>query len=243
MSKRRDETTTVEWNGAFHTTHWTDIFDAMSHDEPRRQAALGELLGTYWKPIYCYLRCKGHGREAAKDLTQGFFHEVVLGRGLIQRADQAKGRFRTFLLTCLNRYAANVLRAETTKQRMPEGGLVRLEDVDWLNAPEPAHSASPLEAFDYAWASALLDQVVAEVAGECLETGNYTYWELFQARVLQPIMENADSPSHVAQFLAGCRPWRHTTFKLARRDHLRLVKVSKGDIREYTTLLGHGGAA
>jgi len=47
----------------------------------------------------------------------------------------------------------------------------------------------------------------------------------------------------VAQFLAGCPRWRETTFKLAGRDQLRLVKVSKGDVREYTTLLGHGGAA
>ena len=36
--------------------------------------------------------------EDTKDLTQGFFHEVVLDRNLIQRADQVKGRFRSFLL-------------------------------------------------------------------------------------------------------------------------------------------------
>jgi hypothetical protein len=47
----------------------------------------------------------------------------------------------------------------------------------------------------------------------------------------------------VAQFLPDGPPWRETTFQLAGRDQLRLVKVSKGDIREYAALLGEGGAA
>jgi len=34
---------------------------------------MGEMLKTYWKPVYCYLRCKGYDNEQAKDLTQGFF--------------------------------------------------------------------------------------------------------------------------------------------------------------------------
>jgi len=195
MSKGRDETTTRGWRRSFHTTHWTEILDAKSEDEPRRHEALRELLGRYWKPVYCYLRCKGCDREDAKDLTQGFFHEVVLGRDLIQRADRDKGRFRTFLLTALDRYATDVHRAEKAKQRMPEGGLVPLEGVDGLNVPESFHYTTPVEVFDYAWASALLDQVLAEVAEECHERSKTAYWEVFQARVLRPIMEHAESPS------------------------------------------------
>jgi len=194
MSKRDDETKAGRWDGAFHTTHWTEIFDARSGDEPRRQAALQELLGRYWEPVYCYLRCKGYDSEAAKDLTQGFFHKVVLGRGLFARADRAKARFRTFLLSCLDRYVAKVHRAETAKQRMPEGGLVSLEHIDWLNVPEPVHYTTPSEVFDYAWASALLDEVLVQVGRKCRQTGNPTDWEVFRARFLLPIMQNAESP-------------------------------------------------
>ncbi len=138
MSKRGSKTTAGGPDRAFRTTHWTEIFDARSDDEPRRHAALEELLGRYWRPVYCYLRSKGHDGEAAKDLTQGFFHEVVLGRGLIQQANRARGRFRTFLLTALDRYATSLHRAEKAKRRMPQGGLVRLEGIDGLNVPEPA---------------------------------------------------------------------------------------------------------
>lgn len=201
MSKRGDKRAVGGWSGAFPSTHWTDIFRARSQDEPLRREGMGELLGRYWKPVFCYLRCRGYGNEEAKDLTQGFFHEVVLGRGLVQQADRARGRFRTFLLSALSRYAASVHRAARRKHRMPEGGLVRLEEMDGPNVPEPVHYATPIEVFDYAWASALLDQVLAEVAGECGETGKATHWELFRARVLQPIMENAESPSlsHLCQ--------------------------------------------
>lgn len=198
MSEHRDKTTIGAWEGAFHTTHWTQIFEAKSADESRRaagEAALEDILGRYWKPVYYYLRCKGYDRETAKDLTQGFFHQVVLGRSLLQRADREKGRFRTFLLNALDRYLANVRRDEKREKRTPRGGLVRLEDVDWLNVPEPVHYASPTEAFDYAWASALLDQVLAEVAGKCRETGTVTHWELFRAKVLGPIMDNTNPPS------------------------------------------------
>lgn len=208
------------WDGAFHTTRWTEIFEARSADESRRtagQAALDALVGRYWKPVYYYLRCKGYAREGAKDLTQGFFHEVVLGRGLIQKADRARGRFRTFLLKALDRYVANVQRDEKRKRRTPEGGLVSLEDVDWLRVPEPVHYASPVEAFDYAWASALLDQVLAEVAGKCRETGTVTHWELFRARVLAPIMDNAEPPSlaHLCE--------KHSIPKRAKASHMILT--------------------
>jgi DNA-directed RNA polymerase specialized sigma24 family protein len=194
MARRTDKTTTRGYDAAFHTTHWTEIFDARSADEPRRREALEHLLRSYWKPVYCYLRCKGFDRETAKDLTQGFFHEVVLGRGLIQKADRAKARFRTFLLTALSRYTADVRRIEKAKRRTPEGGFVRLEAIDWLNVPEPLHKATPVEAFEYAWASALLDEVVTEVAGKYHKKGGATHWAVFRERVLQPIMENAESP-------------------------------------------------
>jgi len=195
MSKRHDKSNAGRWNGAFQTTHWTEIFDARSGDEARRQATLRELLTRYWKPVYCYLRSKGYDNEEAEDLTQGFFHEVVLGRGLIQQADRSRGRFRTFLLKALDRYATDVLRTEKRKRRMPEGGLVRLEGTDWLSVPEPVHYTTPVEVFDYAWASALLDQVLAEVERQCRETGESVHWEVFRARVVLPIMDNVEPPS------------------------------------------------
>lgn len=77
----------------FLTTHWSLIEDIKSKED-RNEALISLLLERYWKPVYCYLRQKGHNNEQAKDLTQDFFHEVVLNRNLLGRAEQCKGRFR-----------------------------------------------------------------------------------------------------------------------------------------------------
>jgi hypothetical protein len=195
MSRSADKRTTGAWDGAFHTTHWTEIFDARSEGEPRQREAMEQLLQTYWRPVYCFLRRKGYDREATKDFTQGYFHEVVLGRSLIQKADRTKGRFRTFLIRALERYMTSVHRADVAKRRMPEGGFIRLDGAESLEIPELVHYATPAEVFDYAWASALLDRVLAEVASQCRQRGKGTHWDVFQARVLLPITENAECAS------------------------------------------------
>jgi DNA-directed RNA polymerase specialized sigma24 family protein len=195
MTKRGHKAAAGEWNGAFHTTHWTEIVNARSADKSRRSEALEELLSRYWKPVYCYLRCKGHDNEAAKDITQRFFHEVVLGGGMLQRADRSRGRFRTFLLACLNRHMSKVQRAEKARRHIPRKALISLEAIDGSSIPALSDYTTPGDAFDYAWGTALLDQVIAEVRAKCCETGNVTYWELFRDRILLPIMENAPRPS------------------------------------------------
>lgn len=195
MDRPGDETTASQRQGIFPTTHWTDVLLARSGDESRQCAALEHLLARYWKPVYCYLRCKGYDNEAAKDLTQGFFHEVVLGRHLIQRADRSIGTLRGLLLQALNRYAGKVRRAARARKRIPEERLVSLEKTGELHLPEPLQRTTPPEAFDYAWASGLLDEVIADVARECHETGKSAHWDLFRERVLLPIMNGTDAPS------------------------------------------------
>jgi DNA-directed RNA polymerase specialized sigma24 family protein len=168
---------------------------ARSDDESRQRAALQHLLERYWKPVYCYLRSRGYDSESAKDLTQGFFHEVVLGRHLIRRADQSVGTLRGFLLRALNRYAGKVRRAARAKKRIPESRLVSLDQMNGLSLPEPLHNTTPSEAFDYAWASAILDEVLAGLAEECREMGKSTHRELFREKVIHPIMNDSDAPS------------------------------------------------
>ena len=182
-------------SGLFGTTHWTEILTAQSAGDPQGRQALEALLARYWKSVYCYLRCKGYDTENAKDLTQGFFHEVVLGRGLIQKADRSRGRFRTFLLTCLNHYVWKIRRSGKARSDLSTDRLIYLGEMDKLNVPEPCHYTTPNSAFDYAWGTAILDQVIAEVAAKCRETGNAVYWDLFRERFLQPVMENARPPA------------------------------------------------
>ncbi len=188
---RDDRTEMGGHDGAFHTTQWEDIQRARTLDDSRRKDAVGDLLTRYWKPVYCYLRRKGLDNEAAKDMTQGFFHEVVLGRELIQRAESQRGRFRTLLLTALDRYVTSAHRADVARKRRPAAGIVSLDGADGARLPEPAHVARPDEAFHHAWAAELLDDVLSELERECVGTGKRKHWEVFRARVLAPIVDNA----------------------------------------------------
>lgn len=254
MAGHRADRATDNWNGSFPTTHWTKLVGARSKNALQQGDALEELVGRYWKPVYCYLRCKGYDRDDAKDLTQGFFHEIVLRRGLIQQADQRKGRFRVFLLTALSRYVTSAHRAEAAKQRMPEGGLIYLEEIDALSVPEPVHYRSPVEAFDYAWGAALLDRVLADVARRCREKSNATHWELFRDRVLLPIMQNADVPSlgELCRKYGICRKAQASNmifmvkrrFQRELRRHVRQFVSSDAEVNseilDLMTILSHG---
>ena len=175
----------------FLTTHWSLIEDVQSQND-KDHALIGLLLDKYWKPVYCYLRRKGYDNEQAKDLTQGFFHEVVLSRELVRRADQSKGRFRSFLLHALNQYLIDEKRREASHKRIPKNKLVPL---DFTNPPVLPHAISkqaPEECFNYAWKSTLLDQSLSQVQDQCSEQGMETHWHVFREKVVKPILEDAE---------------------------------------------------
>ena len=192
---KSDEYTSIGGDqGHFQATHWTAV-EAVGLDSADSSLLLSDLLQRYWKPVYCYLRRKGYDNEQAKDLTQGFFHEVVLGRGLIRRADRTKGRFRTLLLTALDRYLVSLHRKQTAQKRIPDDSLVHLEHIDSVELPAAVDRLSSEESFNYAWVSQLLDQMLTEVQAECCSHEMTIHWQLFRDRVLQPITGGTEAPS------------------------------------------------
>lgn len=180
---------------AFQTTCWTDINRARTADDSRRRASLERISASCWRPVYCYLRRKGYSNEEAKDLTQSFFYEIVLERQLVQKADHSKGRFRTFLLTAIDHYIISVHRKETAKKRLPAQGIIRF-DPDIVGGLPTSDSGKGAEhAFNYAWATSILDQVLSELREEYCSTGRSVYWRLFQEKVLLPTLYGAKEPS------------------------------------------------
>lgn len=191
---RYERTSMGGQDGRFHTTAWTQMLNLNDQDSSASRGEWAGLVGRYWKPVYCYLRRKGLDNEAAKDLTQGFFSEVVLGRDLFGQADRSKGRFRTFLLTALDRYARDVHRAAVTRKRTPDGQLVHMDGLENADYLVPARDASPEEAFTREWAASLLDTVLAEVRQECQACGLAVHWQIFNARLVEPILGETAPP-------------------------------------------------
>lgn len=190
----RDQTDMGGPGDEFLTTHWSLIGGAAT-DQDRDRTLIAILIERYWKPVYCYLRRKGHPNEEAKDLTQSFFHEIVLNRRLLERADPSHGRFRTFLLHALDQFLIDQRRKEAVRRQIPKDKLVPLDVADLPELPGAALQGSDADCFTYVWKSTLIDQTVSEVSAACREQGLQTHWRVFEERVLGPIYDNAEPPS------------------------------------------------
>ena len=192
--QERDETDIGGVGKAFLTTHWS-LIGGIQSGKDSDQALIGLLLERYWKPVYFYLRRKGSSNEEAKDLTQGFFHEVVLNRNLIQRANQTKGRFRTFLLHALEHYLIDEYHKRTAHKRIPKHKLVSLDLMDSPVLPAAVRESDPQESYNYGLMASLLDRILSQVETECFEQDMDRHWKLFYDKIVGPILESTDPPS------------------------------------------------
>lgn len=177
---------------SFLTTHWS-LIEGIKKNQDKDQALIGLLLGRYWKPVYCYLRRKGYRNEEAKDLTQGFFHEIVLSRHVVQRTDPSKGRFRSFLLHTLSQFLIDQKRKGSTQTRIPNDKLVPLDISDPPVLPHTILERSPEDCFSYTWKSDLVDRTLSDVQTECEEQGLQTHWHLFRDKILLPTLHDRES--------------------------------------------------
>jgi RNA polymerase sigma-70 factor (ECF subfamily) len=162
----------------FVTTIWTVVLAAARSDTPRAQAALEHLCQTYWYPLYAFIRRRGNSSEDAKDLTQAFFLSLLKG-GSIGRADQSRGRFRSFLLGAANHFLAREWAKEQAQKR---GGGQQVLSLDLAAAEsrfalEPAHPDTPDKAFDREWARILLDTVLTRLESEYRQEGKAGLFE------------------------------------------------------------------
>ena len=179
---------------SFATTRWSDLYRARTQSEDHRKKIIQKLITIYWKPVYCYLRRRGYQNEAAKDLTQAFFCEVVLHRQLIQQATHSKGRFRAFLLAALDRYLIDVYRRESAAKRCPEVQFSVLSDTDKIDDSKLPPGLTYEEAFNHAWVSDLLDNVISELKTELHSEDKLVHWQIFDSRILRPIFDDLPPP-------------------------------------------------
>jgi RNA polymerase sigma-70 factor (ECF subfamily) len=198
---------------SFFTTHWS-LVDKVKRQGDRDIALIGLLLERYWKPVYCYLRRKGYDNEQAKDLTQGFFHEVVLNRHLVERADPTKGSFRSLLLYALHQYMIDERRRENTLKRIPKNKLVSIDIDNPPELPDQSRELDPEECFNYAWKVDLLERALAEVKENYVAQGLVTHWRVFHDRLLQPVLDDHPSPT----LREICQ--RHSIADEARASHM-----------------------
>ena len=113
-------------HGAFNSTHWSVVLQAGDAASPQAGEALEELCRTYWYPLYAYVRRRGYAPEDAQDLTQAFFLHLLQGP-FLTRADQTKGKFRSYLLGAFEHFLAKEWRRAHRQKRGGRRAIVALD--------------------------------------------------------------------------------------------------------------------
>jgi RNA polymerase sigma factor (sigma-70 family) len=167
----------------FPATHCSIVRAAGDTDPAVRKQAFAELIASYWKPVYKYIRIKWHlSNEDAKDLTQGFFARSF-EKDFFARFDPGQARFRTFLRTCLDGFVASDVR---DRSRLKRGGAHQLLSLDFHSADEELkHYAVPAKMdlddfFHQEWVRGLFSQALDELRRQCQASGKQMHFALFQ---------------------------------------------------------------
>lgn len=125
-------------------------------DDAARKA-LAAFSESYWPPLYTFVRRRGYSPADGQDIVQGFFAHLF-EHNTLSRADQEKGRLRTFLLGSMQNF---LLKQRERTGAIKRGGSQQFVSFD-LHLPETeaamnatAH-LSDVNSFDVAWASGVV---------------------------------------------------------------------------------------
>lgn len=181
--------------GVFATTHWSVIAGAQQRGTADAEVALETLCRTYWRPVFAFVRHSSPDDHVAKDLTQGFF-ERFLEKEYFRDADQVRGRFRSFLLTCVKHFLANERDRQRTQRR--GGGAIPVSIDQWTQESgvelESNPALTPDRSYERQWAHAVLDQVRSKLRTEFAGSGRK---EVFDALHVYLSGDRDEAPYHL----------------------------------------------
>src|SRR5262245_37140908 len=236
--------------GDFPETRHSVVSGVASSDDAVRNRASNALVDSYWRPVYKYARLKwGLAREDAEDLTQAFFARA-LEKAFFDRYDAGRARFRTFLRTCLDAFAANEWKSA---RRLKRGGGAPLLSLDFSGAegelqPRELRSEEDVEAyFQREWVRSLFGMAVDALRLRCERAGKRTHFALFESYDLDEHAPGA-RPSYEELARAHALPvtqvtnhlaWARREFRAIVLDTLRELTASEEEFRaEARQILG-----
>ena len=173
----------------FPRTDWAELGRAAQADVPKLDA----LIRLYWQPLRIFLVATFPNLADQADLLlQDFAEDKMLKAGWLQKADPGRGRFRDFLKRSLRNFVLDRLSRADVKH-----APLSLDELEH-EIPEPAAAA---EAFDLAWARAVLAETLRRMEADCRTPGKDQprrgqLWEMFQIRLLNPIFHDTPPPPY-----------------------------------------------
>ena len=228
----------------FPPTRRSVIEAVRSLDAEERERALETICTAYWKPVYKYVRWRwNRAPDAAQDLTQGFFAEL-LERELLEKFDSNKSRLRTYLRVCVDSFVMNEDKASRRQKR--SGGIPHValdfaaaEEELGATAIDPAKIASPesLETFfEKEWVRSLFALAVEDLRKSCEQRERARTFRLFEAYDLEGNEKSSyeqlskDYGISVAD-VTNALAWARREFRRIALDRLRELCASEEEFQ------------
>jgi len=185
---KSDGTSGRQFQDQFLTTRWSVVLSCADSgtDEEKSHKALAELCKIYWRPVFAFICRQGRSVPDAQDLTQDFFAKVLKGR-LLQGADRNRGRFRSLLLTALQRFLHDEVEKRHARKR---GGDLRFVSWDDWMTEAPSHLSipelesdrwSPERVFDVRWAATVVERALRRLGDECEKRGRRRVFDVLSS--------------------------------------------------------------
>ena len=152
-------------------------------DDAARKA-LDVFSGTYWPPLYTFVRRRGYSPSDAQDMVQGFFAHL-LEKNTLRRADQEKGKLRTFLLGSLQNYMLKQ-REHMSAQKRGGGQQIVSFDDQLIDAEAAMHATmhlSEVTSYDAAWASSVVARAWKNVREKFATEGKLEWFDALKPLV------------------------------------------------------------
>lgn len=154
----------------FATTSWTQVLAAREAPSSESRQAFEGLCSAYWYPLYAFVRRQGHGPEESRDLTQGYFAQL-LEKGYLEDFDPSLGRFRVFLKASVKNYLSKERDKARAWKRGGQARIISLDsnEVEGRYRYEPVDRLTPEEIFERRWALTILERVLGRLRLELEE--------------------------------------------------------------------------
>jgi RNA polymerase sigma factor (sigma-70 family) len=174
----------------FLTTQWTCILGGEEGSTDSREKGLVQLCEAYHRPVYAFIRHRCGDPEQARDLCQSFFQMLVETR-FYEKADRAKGRFRTYLLAAVKNFLKEEYR---NRLRQKRGGTsiwfsLDLDEAEQGFRGELVGDTPDEAAYDHDWAHAVFDRVWDELRREYEEAGHLNRFEAVRPLLVDPSVQ------------------------------------------------------
>lgn len=228
-------------DAAFPLTRHSIVDALRAGDAAERERAFAALVEAYWRPVYKYLRLRWRLEpEDAEDATQSFFARAQ-ERAYFTKFDATRARFRTFLRTCVDGFAANERQAA---HRLKRGGGAEHVPLDYATAEAELAVATPPDDYERffarEWVRAIFAASVDALQRDCERDGHAVHFAIFarydlaeaaESRSLSYASLAADlglTTSQVTNYLASTR----RQFRAIVLERVRALTATDAEFRD-----------